>query len=314
MVTKSEDVARAAGVSRATVSQILNGHGRRFSKATRERVLQAAEELAYRPSVAGRALATGTSDIVVALLPYTTLSMNLQQVLERTTEELAKHGITLVLRLSTRAVAPLERLVTTLRPRAMLSLTPFGDDERALLERHSTAVVSPADYDDGFDQRVGRAQAEHLIERGFRRLAFVHIDDERYDPFGHLREVGVREVCQENGLPEPVVLKPRLAHADVLDVVDALEPGTGAACYNDDIAVALMHAAAERRREVPDAIAIIGMDGTQLSEAVGLTTLSVDVDAAARASLDSLLAGLGLSTEGPARPPVEPHVVARRTT
>ncbi|WP_435112205.1 LacI family DNA-binding transcriptional regulator [Nocardiopsis synnemataformans] len=314
MVTKSEDVARAAGVSRATVSQILNGHGQRFSKATRERVLQAAEELAYRPSVAGRALATGTSDIVVALLPYTTLSGNLQHVLERATDDLAKRGITLVLRLSTRAVASLEHLVTTLRPRAVFSITPFGEDEQALLERHGTAVVSPGVHDDGFDHRVGRAQAEHLIERGCQRLAYVHIDDERYDLFGPLREAGVREVCKEHGLPEPVVLKPRLAHTDALGAVDALVPGTGVACFNDDIGVALMHAAAERERRVPGDTAIIGMDGTQLSEAVGLTTLSVDIDAAAQDALNALLSGFGLPVEEPSRPPLEPRVVERRTT
>ncbi|MCK9873472.1 LacI family transcriptional regulator, partial [Nocardiopsis dassonvillei] len=313
MVTRSEDVAKAAGVSRATVSQILNGHGQRFSKATRERVLQAAEELAYRPSVAGRALATGTSDIVVALLPYTSLSGNLQHVLERATAELAKRGITLVLRLSTRAVASFERLVTTLRPRAVFSITPFSDEERALLERHGTAVVSPGVHDDGFDHRVGRTQAEYLIARGCRRLAYVHIDDERYDMFGPLRETGVREVCKESGLPEPVVLRPRLARTDARDVVDALDSGTGVACVNDDIGVALLHAAAERGRRVPDDIAIIGMDGTQLSDAVGLTTLSVDVDTASQDALNALLTEFGLPAEGPARSPVELRVVERRT-
>ena len=69
MTVTSADVARHAGVSRSTVSQILNGHERRFPARTRDRVQAAASELGYQPSAAGRALVRGASDIVVALIP-----------------------------------------------------------------------------------------------------------------------------------------------------------------------------------------------------------------------------------------------------
>ena len=62
MMTTSEDVARAAGVSRPPVSQILIGRGR-FSAETIDRVPSVTAELGYQPPAAARALATGTSDV-----------------------------------------------------------------------------------------------------------------------------------------------------------------------------------------------------------------------------------------------------------
>ena len=64
------DVAARAGVSRATVSYVLNDTPHQvIPETTRERVRAAAAELGYTPSVAARALMTGRSDIVLLLLP-----------------------------------------------------------------------------------------------------------------------------------------------------------------------------------------------------------------------------------------------------
>jgi DNA-binding LacI/PurR family transcriptional regulator len=66
----SADVARAAGVSRTTVSFVLNGRpGWSIPDETRNRVLDAARELRYRPRAAARALAAGRSDIVLLSCP-----------------------------------------------------------------------------------------------------------------------------------------------------------------------------------------------------------------------------------------------------
>src|SRR5271157_4255941 len=60
-----QDVARAAGVSPATVSRVLAGHAARFYvPSTRQRIKEAAKRLGYRPSFAARALATGRTSLV----------------------------------------------------------------------------------------------------------------------------------------------------------------------------------------------------------------------------------------------------------
>ena len=62
------DVARLAGVSTATVSYVLNkSEGRRISPATRDSVLEAAEQLGYRPNAAARNLATRVGEKAAAM-------------------------------------------------------------------------------------------------------------------------------------------------------------------------------------------------------------------------------------------------------
>ena len=64
------DVARRAGLSRATVSYVLNDTPHQaIPEPTRQRVLAAAAELGYTPSAAGRALRSGHSEVVLLLLP-----------------------------------------------------------------------------------------------------------------------------------------------------------------------------------------------------------------------------------------------------
>ena len=99
-MTNSADVAAKAGVSRSTVSQILNGHGHRFKPDMVDLVQKVARDLGYRPSLAGRALARGTSDVVITLLPNISLGPRLRELIDRVTDELAGAGKTNLIRLS----------------------------------------------------------------------------------------------------------------------------------------------------------------------------------------------------------------------
>jgi DNA-binding LacI/PurR family transcriptional regulator len=67
-MSTSAQVASHAGVSRSTVSQIFNGHDHLFAEETVAKVRASALDLGYRPSVAGRTLVRGTSDIVITLV------------------------------------------------------------------------------------------------------------------------------------------------------------------------------------------------------------------------------------------------------
>src|SRR4051812_37433476 len=69
-VITSGDVAKAAGVSRATVSYVLNQRpDKKISDSTRRLVLAAANDLGYQPSPAARALANGRGDAILLLVP-----------------------------------------------------------------------------------------------------------------------------------------------------------------------------------------------------------------------------------------------------
>ncbi|MET0713763.1 MAG: LacI family DNA-binding transcriptional regulator [Mycetocola sp.] len=296
MIATSEDVAKRAGVSRGAVSQILNGRGGRFSEDTQARVKQAALDLEYQPSAAGRALAMGSSDFVIALIPNTTFGGNLQDLFESATEELAEHGLTLVLRLSTPTTAALDRLVSGMKPRAVMSLTPFTPDERALLDRRGIRAIDPVASDrDTLNEQIGALQAGHLIERGYTRLAVARLQDARQDPFGAGREAGVREECARAGLAEPASVRLDIDLDQALAALDSLgDERVGIVCYNDDVATALLSAAAVRGRRVPDDVAIIGMDHTPLSQVTlpRLTTIAYNTSVPAQNFITAMLGTL----------------------
>lgn len=298
MIATSEDVAKRAGVSRATVSQILNGRGQRFASDTRARVAKAAADLEYQPSAAARTLARGSSDIVIALIPNTTFGGNLQDLFEAATEELAARGLNLLLHLSTPTTASLDRVITGMKPRAVISITPFSVAERSLLAargiRSFDPVSSSPRADANFD--IGSLQARYLIDSGYTRLGFAHLRDDRQDPFGQGREAGVASVCAENGLPAPVVVRLGVNPTDAMTALDSLDlAGIGMVCYNDDVATALLSAATIRGLRVPGDFGIVGMDRTPLSALTipPLTTIGYDLGAAAHNLITAALVGLG---------------------
>lgn len=304
MVATSADVARHAGVSRATVSQILNGRHAKFADATRAKVLQAAADLGYHPSAAGRTLARGSSDFVIALIPNTTFHTNLQDIFEDMTDQLAAHGFTLMLRLATRSSASLDRIVATVLPAAVFSLTPFTAAERQVLEDHQVPAIDPTSVE-GTDnnEEIGRIQARYLIERGHTRLGFAHLHDTRQDPFGEPRAAGVRAVCREAGLGEPVIVHLGIDLGEAREALAQLGPrGVAVACYNDDVATALLTAALLAGWRVPEDIALIGMDATPLSRLTlpPLATVTYSVNSAVNSAAEVVLGALGIGSPGAA--------------
>jgi len=297
VVATSRDVAESAGVSRSTVSEILNGRGHKFAVATREKVEQAARELGYQPSAAARSLVRGTSDLVIALIPDTTFGGNLQDIFERATEELAEHGLTLVLRLATPSAQSFDRLISSLNPRGVLSLAPFTAQERHILVSRGVEFFDPPPPTSyrNVDYEIGRLQAAHLIGRGHHRLAYAHLSDARQDPFGSEREAGVRDECLDHDLPEPVILRLGIDRAEALAALDSLGPAPVAvACYNDDVAASLVAAAQLRGRSIPQEIALVGMDHTSLSQVMvpRLSTIGYPVDSAAHAAVAGIIAAV----------------------
>lgn len=280
MATTSEDVARAAGVSRPAVSQILNGRGR-FSAGTIDRVRSIAADLGYQPSAAARALATGTSDVVVALIPDTTFGINLQDAFDVLTTELASHGLTLVLRLSTSPVELLEQFVKTTRPRAVFaSFGPVSPQVREILATARIPLVGddPASLD-RLNRDIGQLQANHLLSVGCTDLAYAHLRDDRQDVFGDPREQGVADVSTAAELAAPHSLRVGLTSTEATEALAQLPAGRiGIACYNDEVAIALLDACRILGRRVPEDVAVIGMDATPVSALLHprLTTIALN--------------------------------------
>ncbi|GGT72815.1 LacI family DNA-binding transcriptional regulator [Streptomyces lateritius] len=291
-VPTSADVARLAGVSRATVSYVLNNTAAvRISEPTRRRVREAAEELGYVPHAAARSLRAGHSRMV--LLPtahvpigplYSQFFNELQWSLRRLDYTVVQYG-SLGLEADEAARAWAE-----LRPVAVVSLgqvqlTPQGVE---ILKRSGAKAVITLGSQrvEGahalvMDQgRVGRVAAEHLVEVGRRRIGVVVPEEPGLEMFAERRLEGARQAVAGTGatvVPLPLRYEEDSANelagrwrALGLDAVFA---------YNDEYAMLLMRALQDAGISVPEETAVVGSDDLLLGRLLRprLSTVQIDM-------------------------------------
>src|SRR5690349_18006523 len=166
----SADVAREAGVSRATVSYVLNDTPHQtIPEATRRRVPEAAARLGYAPSAAARALRSGRSDVVLCLLPDWPIGPAVGGMLSHLSGALAARGLTLLAHPLARDTRPVAEVWKAITPAAVLAFDDIDEDEAAAMRaagveltvalfgrsrRRRNELELP-------EQRTGRLQAEH---------------------------------------------------------------------------------------------------------------------------------------------------------
>ena len=306
----SADVAVRAGVSRSTVSNILNGNDARYPESTRQRVRSAAAELDYRPSLAGRSLVSGRSDTIVVLLPNTTFGSNLQDAVDQVMVGMSPMGGNVVVRFAGTTPEATMSAVLALRPLGVVDLGVLSAADRDDLERRGILTVPRAQVDDGSanDGGIAALQADALLRRGRRPLWFAALKDQRQDPYGAQRFAALREVCATEQLPPPRRLEVPLELAGAVEALTAVvgvpEP-VGLACYNDDVALAVLAAAREIGLAVPDDVAVVGVDHTPIGQLWSPALTTVDVDL--RGLVDELAADLRVRLGGdPVAPGAQP--------
>ena len=308
----SADVARDSGVSRTTVSYVLNDTpGVRVSDETRARVRASADRLGYHPSVAARTLRTGRSDLVLYVLPDWPLGPAVDTLLDHLAGELAQRGLTLLVH-HARSGRPLRELWRTVTPLAVVGVLGFTREDREAMQRAGIrAIESPfsGDVPDVFaatQERIGRLQATHLVARGCTVLGYAAPTDSRVRLFAELRLAGVRATCAEAGLPAPVVVPVELTTQAARTALRTWRGGdapvTGVAAYNDDVALAVLAAARAEGIACPDQLAVVGVDDTTAAQfsVPALTTVAQSLDAQARHLAAAVVAALDHSgTAGP---------------
>ncbi len=319
----SFDVAREAGVSRSTVSQVLNGDIR-FPAETRAKVISAAEQLNYRPSRAGRALVTGLSDIVVVLVPNATFGPHLQDSVDRITNASATAGLSVVVRFGRPDDESTLNSVQDLRPTAVVDLGVLTSAQRERLIaagiRTIPSAPPPAGIDgdpDPVDILIGRLQVRELARRGPRTIVYAALADHRLDPFGPPRREGIRRETEALGLSEASETRVPLdldgAYSAVAAVLATAGPGPiGFCCYNDDVAIAVLAALRRLDRSIPDRVAVIGVDRTDVGQLISprLSTISIDMPTLMESFVAELTTIRGAPTGGRGTPTTQPSAAS----
>jgi DNA-binding LacI/PurR family transcriptional regulator len=307
-MTSSADVAARAGVSRSTVSQILNGHGHRFKPDMVELVQDAARELGYRPSLAGRSLALGKSDIVIGLIPDITFGPRLRELTDRITNELGQAGKTHLLRLASTS-DDLEGTIMGLRPAGLWSVAPLTEQQRSKLTLQKVPFIDqPLDLQIAIDHEIGAAQAQYLASAGYQSIAVVMPNDHREQPLALAREAGVLDWCRANQVVAQRTMHISMERDDADTTIGLLPRGSvGIAAYNDEAAIAVLTAAIATGRRVPAEFGVIGVDNSLAARVMipSLTTVDLDVEYSAHEIVHALLHGTQTL-------PVDPIAAVRR--
>jgi DNA-binding LacI/PurR family transcriptional regulator len=276
----SADVARASGVSRATVSYVLNNTpDRSISESPRALVRETADRLGHLPYAPARALRSGRMNVVLAIVAGFSIGYVFDLSLDRLNRELGNRGYAfLVTRLNDEKEGlNMRELWGAVTPTLVLGMGGIPDHARKLIQMSQASLVEDVGIFSYVD--TGRIQAEHLDSRGHRRLGFAYPEDPNIDRYARQRLEGVRSVCAERGLPAPVV---GIVGGRIDDIVGQIarwrEAGVTAVCaHNDEVALMVM-AAMNSLGLVPGVdLAVIGVDDIPLAN-MGLSTVSIDSD------------------------------------
>ena len=318
------DVAVRAGVSRALVSIVFRGVPG-ASRATRQRVMQAAEELAYRPDQRARLLGSNRSRTIGVVFGlhhefHAEVVEALYRSVETTDYDLVL-GATAPTRDERRAVQALLGfrcealiLIGPSLPRAAIEALaerlPLIVVARAL-PRSSVDVVRTDDY------AGARIAVEHLA--GLGHTSITHVDGRRA-PGAAERRRGYHAAMRELGLP-PELVAGGLTESDGEQAAAQLltaTPPTAVTAFNDHCAAGLVAAARVRGLQVPTALSVVGYDNSHIASltSVALTTIAQDPATLAASALDLAITRAESSSDGPSPSEivVPPRLVLRHTT
>lgn len=284
------DVAARAGVSKATASRALSGHGY-VSRESRERVSAAAHELSYVAHSSAMSLATGRTLTIGVIVP-TIGRWYFSELLTGVQDALLAHDYDLALYCVPDGSPARDRAFDVLLPRRRFDgiiaagIQPRGRelDRLSGLER---PLVSVGPYHAGTssvsidDAATARIATEHLIDLGHTAIAFIGAaDDDTSAGFGDARRLhGYREAMDAAGLGDRISVSPAASdmpsgYQSAIDLLgDRRTRPTAVVGVCDETAISAIIAARRLGIAVPTELSVVGIDDHQHAEMFALTTI-----------------------------------------
>jgi LacI family transcriptional regulator len=281
------DVAERAGVSIGTVSRVINNRDR-VRPETRERVLQAIRELDYHTNAFARGLAIQQTDALGLVIPQVNDSFFFQ-IVRGVEDAAAAAGYSLLIASQPRA--PVEHRYLQLFRRGnvdgmiLAAIDAHGHEVAQIVKRGVPITLVQLDIGKNIptflaDNYGGaRALAEHLIEHGYKRIAYITGTD--YTPDNRERLRALRDVLTENRLKlrdEYVVQGNYLVGSGaqaMRTLLDLPERPDAVFAANDQMAIDAMMVAQERGVRIPEDVAVVGFDDIPMASYISpaLTTV-----------------------------------------
>lgn len=264
------DVARVAGVSPITVSRALN-QPQLVRPNTVARVQAAVAQTGYVKNMAAGALASARSKLVSLVLPTISTPIFADMV-QAASDHLTAAGYQVMLGLSSYEAWREELLVETILSRrpdgVILTGSLHTDSTRRRLQAARVPVVetwdltpSPVDMMVGFShEEVGHAIAQHLLARGYRRIAILAVQDPRAARRNQGLQAGLAkhgvEVAALQAMPLPSTFA--LGREGLAALLAAHPDIDAVVCSSDTLAHGVLTEAIERGLSVPGQLAVVG--------------------------------------------------------
>lgn len=288
----SKDVAKKAGVSRATVSLVLNNvPNARISNQTRQKVLAAAQKLNYSPNILAQSLKTRRSKIIGLIIPsitnpfFPSIAQGVEDVAVANGYNIflcnsfrnAEKENSYIRALAGRQVDGIIFASMTYNPQAVQKLQKDGMSivafDRRIIDTEVDSVM--------FDNTKGAEMAvEHLLSLGHRKIAFLsgplHISSRQE------RLEGYKKALKKHGLPlkPEYILQDNFEEKEGRDTSYEMEAGfrmaerlmqelpevTGVFAVNDMTALGVLKSVKAKGLHVPRDLSLIGFDDIILAE------------------------------------------------
>jgi DNA-binding LacI/PurR family transcriptional regulator len=317
------DVARRAGVSQQTVSRVLNGHPN-VSATTKADVLAAISDLGYRPNAAARTLVTGKTNVLGVISFDTTLygPASMLYGIERAAHPDYFVGIASLPAFDRRSLTQAVDRFLGQAVAGIIVIAPQSDAVDTLAGLASrvplvavgcgaTASVPSVKI----DNVAGAAMAtRHLLDLGHRTVCHVSGPDSWLDARDRLD--GWRQALRAAVAPEAETYRGDWSARSGYEIglrMAARPEVTAVFCANDSMALGFLRAAAERGRDLPRDLSVVGFD--DVPEAAyfwpPLTTVRQDFGALGAQALQLLLDQIAAGGEVQAVPPILPELLPR---
>ncbi|MFN8492917.1 MAG: LacI family DNA-binding transcriptional regulator [Caldilineaceae bacterium] len=288
-----KDIAKAAGVSHTTVSRALRGD-ERITADTTERILRLAEELGYVPNSIAQSLTSQRTN-TIGMLVTSVADPVVMDILDGAENIAQKLGYCIFLSTSHDDPVRESHVIETFQRRrvdgVIVVASRSGDKSRIALDRiqvplvlldseevHATRPAVNVDNQGGAGFAV-----DHLLQQGHRRIGYIGATNR---PLTNIKRfAGYCQSLQQAGIQvEPTwVINPE-AEDDItrgwlgLEYCLSADPAAGVTaifCYNDQIAIGVLHACYHKGIAVPQQLSIVGFDDIRSASYVNppLTTV-----------------------------------------
>ena len=284
------DVARAAGVSTATVSRVMNG-AQNVRPETREHVLRASRNLNYLPNPAARTLSTNRTKTIAAVVPTLEYSI-FAKYLTAIEQTLAQRGYSLVIALSNfdseEELMAARKLLGMGAEAFILSGIEHCDMLVDLFDTRSIPFVFTSVWDPhcpvptvGYDNAaLAHSAIDYLVAKGHREISVIHGPLDNSDRT-RMRKSGALAAEREQLALSFYETELSVAGGKqaATSILRARERCTAVLCFSDVLALGCIFALQEHGIAIPDDISVMGFDNLDWTPHVtpALTTINLPV-------------------------------------